>query len=206
MFTGIVEGQSPVVALERRGAGARLVLAAPSFEFQVAAGDSVSVSGCCLTVLGASGGSAGQVDLSFDLSAETLERTWLGRVTAGRSVNLERAVRLADRLGGHLVSGHVDGLGQVVSVEERGDGGRWIEFETPPELDRYLIEKGSITIDGVSLTVVEPRARRFGVAVIPATLERTSLGAAAAGQAVHLEADLVGKWIERLLAAREGAP
>jgi riboflavin synthase len=202
MFTGIVEGTGAVLGLERRGAGARLSIAAPAFEFAAAAGDSISVSGCCLTVLGASGGGAA---LEFDLSEETLERTWLGSLAPGSAVNLERAVRLADRLGGHLVSGHIDGLGRVVGVEDRGDGGRWIEFEAPPELERYLVPKGSVTVDGVSLTVVEPRGRRFGVAAIPATLERTTLGSAAAGRPVHLEADMLGKWIERLLAAREGA-
>jgi len=199
MFTGIVEGLGHVVRLERRGAGARLELAPPAFEFAAAAGDSVSVSGCCLTLLAAADG---RTPLVFDLSEETLLRTWLGELRPGCEVNLERAVRLADRLGGHLVSGHVDGLGSIEAVEDRGDGGRWLRVRVPPPLERYLVPKGSITVDGISLTVVEPQGPSFAVAVIPATLERTTLGAAAAGQPVHLEADMIGKWIERLLAAR----
>lgn len=199
MFTGIVEGVAPVVAFERRGAGARLVLAAPEFEFGSARGDSVSVSGCCLTLLGDA--APGQ-PLEFDLSEETLQRTWFGALSPGRPLNLERALRLSDRVGGHLVSGHVDGLGRVAAVEDRGDGGRWIRFEAPPGFERYLVSKGSVTVDGVSLTVVEPQGRGFSVAVIPATLARTTLGRAEAGMRVHLEADLIGKWLEQLLAAR----
>ncbi len=199
MFTGLVEGVAEVVALERRGRGARLVLAPPPYEFSTETGESVSVSGCCLTVLARAGELA---PLEFDLSEETLRLTWFGGLTPARRVNLERAVRLSDRLGGHLVSGHVDGLGRVVALEARGDGGVWMRFEGPPGFERYLVPKGSVTLDGVSLTVVEPAGREFAVALIPATLERTTLGAARVGDCVHLEADLVGKWIEQLLHAR----
>ncbi|MBM3991880.1 MAG: riboflavin synthase, partial [Planctomycetes bacterium] len=144
----------------------------------------------------------GATEMSFDLSAETLDRTWLAQLQPLRRVNLERAARLDTRLGGHLVSGHVDALGTVVDVVERGDGGVETHFEVPVGFERYLIEKGSITIDGVSLTVVAPRGRRFHVALIPETLRRTTLGECRAGTRVHLEADQIGKWIERLLEAR----
>jgi riboflavin synthase len=195
MFTGLVEARAAVLALERRGSGARLALARPP-GFETARGDSVSVSGCCLTDLGADAG------LAFDLSAETLARTWLGDLRPGDEVNLERALRLGDRLGGHMVQGHVDGLGRVAAVADAGDGGRSVTFEVEPGLERWLVDKGSVTLDGVSLTVVRPSGRRFDVAVIPETLARTTLGAAAAGRRVHVEGDLVGKWVARLLAER----
>ena len=198
MFTGIVEAAVPVQALEVQGSGARLVLPRPQGlpePFEADLGDSIAVSGCCLTVaaFGADG------SLAFDLSAETLDRTWFRALEPGRRVNLERSVRLSDRLGGHLVSGHVDGGAQVVSIRDAGDGGRVFTFEVDPGLERYLIEKGSVTLDGISLTVVEPRDRRFDVAVIPVTLEVTSLGQAQPGQRLNVEADLIGKWVEKLV-------
>ena len=197
MFTGIVEACVPVLRFETRGEGARLVLPRPEPGWEVQLGDSVSVSGCCLTVAEFLGD-----ELAFDLSAETLERTWLGGLAAGfegRTVNLERALRMGDRLGGHLVSGHVDAVGEIVEIRDVGDGGRVFGFQLAGELDRYLIEKGSVTLDGISLTVVEPSAGRFGVAVIPVTLEVTTLGKAAVGDRVNVEVDLVGKWLEKLI-------
>jgi len=206
MFTGIVEVAVPVRALERRGAGARLVLAAPGEgadgPFQARIGDSLAVSGCCLTL--AERGSEGS--LAFDLSAETLARTWFGAgLSPGRRVNLERALRLDERLGGHVVTGHVDGGGTLLALREAGDGGRVATFEVDPGLERYLVDKGSITLDGVSLTVVSPRARRFDVALIPHTLAATTLGAAREGERVNVEADAIGKWVERLLAPHRGS-
>lgn len=202
MFTGIVEACVPVLDVERRGSGARLVLPVPGLDgWDSAEGDSVAVAGTCLTVAqlvqrdSAPGGRA----MAFDLSAETLERTWFGSLVPGRRVNLERALRLGDRLDGHMVAGHVDGGGWIVAVEPSGDGGKRFSIEVDPGLERYLIEKGSITVDGVSLTVVGPREQRFDVAVIPVTLERTQLGQAEVGQRVNIEVDMVGKWIERLL-------
>ncbi len=203
MFTGLVEACVAPRALESAGTGARLWLPAPTLAPELPAwepvpGESIAVSGCCLTVVevDARGG------VAFDLSAETLSLTWFA-AAAERTVNLERSVRLADRLGGHLVSGHVDALGEVASVSDSGDGGRLITFRVPADFERYLVPKGSVAVDGISLTVVDPRGLEFDVAVIPETLARTSLGDAHVGQPVHLEADQIGKWVERLLAARE---
>ncbi len=199
MFTGLVECSVPVKSLAPAGAGARLVLEPAPAEFSVRRGDSVAVSGCCLTVAGVPGRGTG---LAFDLSAETLARTWLGCARPGTPVNLERALQLGERLGGHLVQGHVDGLARIRAVRDSGDGGKVIAVDVPRELERFLVDKGSITLDGVSLTVVRPRGVRLDVALIPLTLQATSLGSAQAGQLVHVEADVLGKWVERLLAAR----
>lgn len=203
MFSGLVEGQARVVCLRRSGQGARLELARPrlargSERWHPARGESIAVSGCCLTVAGRGADGA----TSYDLSAETLALTHLGELAPGSRVNVERAVRLADRLGGHLVSGHVDGLGRIVASADGRDGGRLFTFEVPRGFERWLVAKGSITIDGISLTVVAPRARRFRVAVIPETLARTTLGSARVGAPVHLEADLIGKWVERFVRRR----
>ncbi len=202
MFSGLVEGRAEVLALTPVRSGARLELAAPTLEgssarWRPVRGESIAVSGCCLTVsrLGR-GGRTG-----YDLSRETLAKTWLARLAPGRYVNVERAMRLADRLGGHFVSGHVDALGRVVRSEDSADGGALLTFQVPQAFERWLLAKGSVTVDGVSLTIVAPRARRFRVALIPETLRRTTLGLARAGDSVHLEADLCGKWIERLLAS-----
>lgn len=207
MFTGIVEASPAVRRSEARGDGLSVLIPAPTADWRVVEGESVAVAGCCLTVAelldpesGARlpDGTSG-ADMRFDLSAETLARTWFSELAPGTQVNLERALRLSDRLSGHLVSGHVDGQGRIVGIEDSGDGGREIAFELDSGLDRYLIEKGSVTLDGISLTVVQPAGRRFHVAVIPLTLECTNLGEARVGQAVNVEADLVGKWIEKLL-------
>lgn len=219
VFTGLVEAVAPVRAFERVGSGARLVVpcvfgpGSRAGHEVPALGDSVAVCGCCLTVAdfrpapdaaagGAEGGAGTPPDLVFELSKETLDLTWFGRCEAGTPVNLERALRVGDRLGGHLVSGHVDGMGRIVSIDGDRDGGWAYRFEVPASLERYLIAKGSITIDGISLTVVRPEGRTFEVAVIPATFDGTNLGAAEPGQAVHLEADHVGKWVERLFLER----
>lgn len=213
MFTGIVSDCVQVLAVERRGTGLWVRLENPWRPVPGRAGDpvvpgeSISVSGCCLTAVPAAGEPPGGPigsELCFDLSAETLSRTWFSELAPGRILNLERSVRLSDRLGGHLVSGHVDGTGEILAVADSGDGGRRFGFRAPAAVERYLLDKGSVTIDGVSLTVVDPRGACFDVAVIPATLAATSLGRARAGERVHLEADLVGKWIEKLVPG--GAP
>jgi len=200
MFSGLVEGLAPVLRLRRSGAGARLELGRPRLRPGVEAwrpgrGESIAVDGCCLTV--ARCGAGGRT--AYDLSAETLGLTHLARLAPGALVNVERSVRLADRLGGHLVSGHVDALGRIVALADSRDGGRLVTFEVPRGFERWLVAKGSVTLDGISLTVVAPRGRRFRVAVIPETLAWTTLGTARAGDPVHLEADLIGKWVERLV-------
>lgn len=200
MFSGLVEGLASVVLLRRIGAGARLELARPRLRpgvepWRAVRGESIAVDGCCLTVSRC--GKGGRT--AYDLSAETLALTHLGRLAPGAVVNVERSVRLADRLGGHLVSGHVDALGRIVELADSRDGGRLVTFEVPRGFERWLVAKGSVTIDGISLTVVAPRGRRFRVAVIPETLAWTTLGTARAGDPVHLEADLIGKWVERLV-------
>ncbi len=185
MFTGLVEARAPVRRTLVLGTGLRLWIAGPpGFESRV--GDSVCVSGACLSVA-----AIDAADLAFDLTAETLGRTWFRDLRSGDEVNLERAMRLSDRLDGHLVAGHVDGRGRCTEVEDSGDGGRRLSFEVDPGF--------SVAVDGVSLTVVEPRGRIFDVAAIPITLEKTTLGRAERGRVVNLEADLIGKWIERLV-------
>lgn len=213
MFTGIIEACVPVRSFVGAGSGARLVVPAPEglAEWRVGRGQSIAVAGCCLTVaelLGSDGGAVPDgtegADMAFDLSEETLARTWFGALAVGRRLNLERAMRLGDRIDGHLVSGHVDGGGRIVEVLDVGDGGRVFTFEVDGGLERYLVEKGSVTIDGISLTVVEPEGARFRVAVIPVTLALTNFGTAEIGQRVNVEADMIGKWIERLVLQREG--
>jgi riboflavin synthase len=173
--------------------GARLALALPA-GFECAVGESVAVSGACLTVASRERGLA-----RFDLSRETLERTWFRALAPGRLVNLERALALGDRLGGHFVTGHVDGGGTIVALARGGALGATLTVEVDAPLERYLIDKGSVALDGVSLTVVNPRGRAFDVALIPLTLERTSLARARPGDRVNVEGDLLGKWVEKLL-------
>jgi len=208
MFTGLVEGMGALRRAEEKGTGRRLWIAAPDVPgWTVELGASVAVAGCCLTVVACSKADGAEVpvgtpgaDMVFDLSAETLDCTHLGKATVGDRFNLERALEVGARLGGHIVSGHVDGAGEVVGIADVGDGGRVFSFEVAPGFERYLVDKGSVTIDGVSLTVVAPEGRRFDVAVIPETLRVTTLGSAKVGDPVHLEADAMGKWVERLLA------
>jgi riboflavin synthase len=197
MFTGIVQAVGRIRTVEKRGADARLALDAAGLGLDdVAIGDSIAVAGVCLTVvaLDASGFAA-------DVSPETLSRTTLGALTAGDPVNLEKSLRLADRLGGHLVAGHVDGVGKVVAVHDDGAAQRWI-FSAPAALARYIAVKGSIAIDGTSLTVNEVDGNTFGITLIPHTLVVTTFGARKSGDAVNLEVDLVARYVERLYGER----
>ena len=192
MFTGIVQTRGAVTRLEARGGDARLVIDAPDLgEFRV--GDSISVSGACLTA-------AARTERGFaaDVSRETLDRTTLGALGAGAAVNLELSLTLASPLGGHLVSGHVDGVGELLSQEEDARSRR-LRFRAPEGLARYLAAKGSVCVDGVSLTVNEVEGREFEVNVIPHTAAVTTLGDARPGSRVNLEADLIARYVERLL-------
>ena len=193
MFTGIVEERGEVRAM----AGHRLTVACRVVPTDSDIGASISVNGVCLTVVGNDGAS-----LAFDLSDETIDRTSLRRLAEGHAVNLERPVTLAARLGGHIVQGHVDGVGEVQSVEPGADGGSVIRFLVPDDLMRYVIEKGSISIDGISLTVATLYPDGVSVAVIPHTLAVTTLGEAAPGDPVNLEVDMIAKYLERLMEGR----
>jgi riboflavin synthase len=192
VFTGIVGELGRVTAVDGGETGVRIVVDAPVTAATVAVGDSISVSGVCLTAVAAGDGA-----VAFDAVPETLARTSLGRLAAGSTVNLEPALRAGDPLGGHIVQGHVDGLGRVRTVEPEGDGRRiWVD--APPELLRYVVEKGSITVDGVSLTVAALDQAGFAVALIPHTLAVTTLGVLSPGDEVNLEVDVLAKYVERL--------
>ncbi|MCU1588765.1 MAG: ribE [Frankiales bacterium] len=195
MFTGIVEELGEVVAWSDLPDAARITVRGPLVTSDAGAGDSIAVNGVCLTVVEAAAGS-----FTADVMKETLVRSSLGGLAVGSQVNLERAVRLQDRLGGHLVQGHVDGTGEIVSIEPRE---HWtvVGVSLPAELARYVVEKGSITLDGVSLTVSAVGHTAFHVSLIPTTLERTTLGRKAVGDAVNLEVDITAKYVEKLLAA-----
>lgn len=205
MFTGIVEeiGQITDVAAQ---APASLSVACRTVAADSHVGDSISVAGCCLTITDVKRDGDGQPQgFVADLMGETLARTSLGDRGIGDTVNLERALRADARLGGHLVQGHVDGVASVVSVQPQGE---WtvVWFGLPEPIARYVVEKGSITVEGVSLTVAEVTGDAFAVGLIPHTLGATSLGALGVGDRVNLEVDVVAKYVERLLAARAATP
>jgi riboflavin synthase alpha subunit len=194
VFTGIVRERGRVASVEGDQDGVRVLVEAPTTATRVTVGDSVAVSGVCLTVTAAGNGT-----LAFDAVPETLRRTSLAALAAGDDVNLEPALVSGEPLGGHYVQGHVDGVGHVRSVETEGGGVRaWIDATS--ELLRYVVEKGSIAVDGVSLTVAELDDAGFVVALVPHTLAQTTLGSLARGDAVNLEVDLLAKYVERLVA------
>jgi riboflavin synthase len=196
VFTGIVREVGRIAALEGGSQGIRLILDAPETAAATDVGDSVAVDGVCLTVVDAQDGR-----LAFDAVAETLRRSALGGLAPGADVNVEPALRAGDPLGGHNVQGHVDAVGRVRSVESEGDGA-WVWIDAPPDVLRYCVEKGSITVAGVSLTVAALDDEGFAVALVPHTIAVTTLGSLEAGGQVNLEADVLAKYVERLLEAR----
>jgi riboflavin synthase len=199
MFTGLVEAMGVVERLQPEPPGVRLVVRQADVLGQVAIGDSIAINGCCLTVVAAAGGAA-----EFEAGAETLSRTNLGQLRAGSYVNLERSLKVGDRLGGHFVTGHIDSQGWLDRSETEGDWATcW--FRVPPRLTRQMASKGSIAVDGVSLTLVAVERERFSVALIPHTLAATTLGRLREGDAVNLETDLLAKYVERQLHP-EGTP
>ncbi|MFZ5453185.1 MAG: riboflavin synthase [Thermodesulfobacteriota bacterium] len=198
MFTGLVEGLGEITASSRLAEGCKLTVALPFPAGELALGDSVAVAGACLTVVEIASKTA-----AFEVSPETLARTTLALKKAGDRVNLERALRLGDRLGGHLVTGHVDGKG-VLRERREGPASLFLQFEMPAALSRYVIEKGSIAIDGVSLTVNTCRGHTLTVNIIPHTAQKTTLAQLRVGAEVNLETDIIGKYVEKLLGGGSG--
>jgi len=196
VFTGIVRERGRVVAAERNGDanGLRLRIAAPRTAAATSLGDSIAVAGCCLTAVSADAG-----ELVFEAVPESLARTTLEGLTEGAEVNLEPAVRAGEPLGGHYVQGHIDGLGRVRSVDPEGDGVR-LRLDIPGELLRYCVEKGSLAVDGVSLTIAEADDQGVAIALVPHTLRETTLSGLEAGDTVNLEVDVLAKYVERLAA------
>ena len=196
MFTGIVEELGNVKTLTRNAGGARLTISASTVLNNTALGDSICVNGVCLTVVEKS-----SADFSADVAQETLRVSNLGDLRTGQQVNLERALQLSARIGGHLVTGHVDAVGRI--KEKRQEGNSWRVFiEAPETALRYVIKKGSVAVDGISLTVADVDKAGFSLAMIPHTAKLTTLGFKAAGDSVNLETDIIGKYVERLLSGR----
>ena len=193
MFTGIIEETGRIRTVTRGRHSSVLSIGAAAILSDLKTGDSVAVNGVCLTATTVDGGG-----FTADVMHETLNRSTLGELIAGDVVNLERAMSAGGRFGGHIVSGHIDGVGRVVSVR-RDDNAVWYTVEAPPELRRYIVEKGSIAIDGISLTVANTDARTFAVSVIPHTLSVTTLGVRRVGSGLNLETDIIGKYVESLL-------
>ncbi len=195
MFSGIVEEMGAIQSMDKGLAGAKFSILASVILDDLHVGDSVSVSGTCLTVTNIE-----EQGFSVDVSTETLNRTVLGNIAVGTPVNLERAMKLNARMGGHLVTGHVDGLGVLRTREQDGNAIQ-LTIEAPEEIMRYCVVKGSITMDGISLTINGVRDRSFAVAIIPHTAQVTTIGLKQIGDSVNLESDLIGKYVERLLQA-----
>jgi riboflavin synthase len=193
MFSGIIETTGTITAVEKTTAGAQLILTPTLPLAEVSLGESICINGTCLTVT-----AIGTPTLSFDVSAESLRRTNLGHLTVGDSVNVERSLRMSDRLSGHVVSGHVDGVGQVDAIIPEGDSFLYT-FALPPDLSRYLVEKGSVAVDGISLTVFHCTPTRFTCAIIPHTHHVTTLHRRKPGDPVNIEVDMQGKYIEKFV-------
>jgi riboflavin synthase len=199
MFTGIIEDLGTVATIKRSAKGAILTIRTALPLAKISLGDSIAVNGACMTVTGKARGA-----FSMDVSEESLRRTVLGDLEAGARVNLERCLTLDKLIGGHLVSGHVDGVGRIVAIEPEGES-RLYTFEIPAAQVRYLVEKGSVTLDGISLTVFNLRHRRFTVALIPHTLKMTTLGFKGPGDRINVESDMLVKYVERILGDSFGA-
>ena len=201
MFTGLVEGRGRICNLQSEGASLRMEIEVPAvFAAGAQVGDSVAINGCCLTLV--------QIDgprWSFQAGAETLAKTNLGCLIDGQPVNLERALPVNGRLGGHFVQGHVDGVGQVDRIESDGE---WVTmwFRAPEPLTRQMVSKGSVAVDGISLTLVDVEQRRFSVALIPHTLEVTTLGIRQVGDPVNIETDILAKYVQKLFASESSDP
>ena len=193
MFTGIIEELGSIASVENQDAGSRIVIAATIVTSDISNGDSISVNGVCLTALDVTVSS-----FAADVSPETLDRTTLGGLDAGSPVNLERAVTPATRLGGHIVQGHVDGRGTFISAEQQGDF--WtVSVGFPPDLARYFVPKGSVTVEGISLTIAALSDTHFDLAIIPKTWQMTNLSSLNPGNQVNLEADIIAKYVERMM-------
>jgi riboflavin synthase len=193
MFTGLIEAVGRIATYERRSGAAVLTVTSTLPVSEISIGDSVAVNGACLTVT-----AKRDTSLTFDVSPESLSSTTLGTLLSGRNVNLERALRLGDRMGGHIVTGHIDCIGRLSRMNEIS-GNRVLEFSLPPENVRYLIIKGSVTIDGISLTVNTVSQEGFSVNIIPHTYSRTTLEQLKVGEQVNIETDIIGKYVERLV-------
>ena len=193
MFTGIVEDTGKVSRIEHRGQEKRLTLEVPPQLTEVQLGDSININGVCLTVV-----QKNEQTVELDLSVETLQKTALRELKEGDRVNLERALRLTDRLGGHIVTGHVDGIGEIVEKREERDFFQ-LRIRIPESASRYVVQKGSIAIDGISLTVNEYQAGEIQMTLIPYTIKKTTLMEKKVGDRVNIEADILGKYIEKLL-------
>jgi riboflavin synthase len=204
MFSGIVEAAGVVDRIEPTDRSIRCRIQAGKCGGGLKRGDSLAVNGCCLTAVELSGPSRNRL-VSFDLLRETWERTNLQFAKPGALVNLERSLRMNDRLGGHFVTGHIDGIGRITRWERAGND-HVLDITAPPEVMRYIVHKGSVAVDGISLTVASVQRRQFRIWIIPHTFEVTALRERKVGDAVNLEADLIGKYVERFIAARQPAP
>jgi riboflavin synthase len=193
MFTGIVEDTAKVSRIEHRGQEKSLILELPPHLTEVQLGDSININGVCLTVV-----QKNEQRIELDLSSETLQKTALRELREGDQVNLERALRLTDRLGGHIVTGHVDGIGEIVEKREEGDFLQ-LRIRVPESVSRYVVQKGSIAIDGISLTVNEYQEGEIRMTLIPYTIEKTTLRQKRVGDRVNIEGDILGKYVEKFL-------
>ncbi|MEK7238280.1 MAG: riboflavin synthase [Nitrospirota bacterium] len=198
MFTGLIENIGTVSSIKRAGGGLKISIC-PESAIELQIGDSVSINGVCLTVV-----ETGR-DIAFEVSPETLRNTNLGELKVNDKVNIERALRLSDRLGGHLVTGHIDGIGVTIDKRQEGDY-TFYTFETPPKILRYTVKKGSIAVDGISLTVIGLDMKSFTVAIIPHTLTATNIGGKGIGDKVNLEVDIIGKYVEKFVSKQNNDP